>query len=182
MTGATALVLDRPGARLRRRVWTGLLAGLAAVCVTAVSIPLLATLYQVFVPVAFLIAVAHGAAVVLAVSRPGLAIGISGWSVLAIAVLGAGATGLPWPLPVTTLITQVIVCTLIGLRGDVGTAVTALLVSLAAAAAPLVLTVADPGLWPGAAANLVTFSSVAVLATVAALLVATAGPRATVGE
>ena len=171
--GATALTLDRPGSRLRAGVWQGLLAGLLAVGVTAVSVPLLATLYDVFVPLAFLLAGAHATGLVLASFRPRLAMGLSAWSMLVIALLSLGASGLPglaWPLPVATLITALLVLALIGLRGDVGTSVAALLVSIAAASAPLVVTLADGDLWQAAVPNLLTFHSVALLVTGAALV------------
>lgn len=183
--GATAMTLDRPGSRLRGDVWRGLLAGLLAVAVTPVSIPLLATLYDVFVPLAFLLAVCHGAALLLAPFRPHLAIGLSAWSVLAIALLSLGASGLPglaWPLPVATLITALLVLALVGLRGEVRTAVLALGVSVAAASAPLVVTLADGDLWSTAVPNLLTFHSLAVLVTGAMLVASRITPGVRVAE
>lgn len=183
MTGATALALDRPGARLRPQVWQTLLTALCAVSLTAVSIPLLATLYDVFVPLAFLLAAAHAAALVLAPFRTGLATGLSAGSVLAIALLSLGATelsALAWPLPVATLVTQLLVCGLVALRGDVRTAVTALAVSTVAASAPLVVTLADGTLWATALPNLVTFTCVAVLVTALGLGVSRVPGRVTV--
>lgn len=183
--GATAVTLDRPGSRLRPGVWQGLLSGLLAVAVTAVSIPLLATLYDVFVPLAFLLAATHAAALVLAPFRPRAAIALSAWSVLVTALLSLGASGLAglaWPLPVATLITALLVLVLIGLRGDVGTAVTALLVSTAAAWAPLVATLADGDLWATAVPNLLTYHSVAVLVTALSLVASRVIPRVTVAQ
>lgn len=177
--GATAL--GAPGARLGRRNWARILSCLLAVAVTAVSIPLLAVLYDIFVPLTFLLAAVHGAALVLALSRPGLAIGISGWAIVLIALLGLGASGLPhlpWPLPVATLITQVLLCALIALRGGVRTALTALAVSVVASSVPLVVTLADGDLWATAGPNLLTFSCIAALVTAAGLLTS----RVTVGE
>lgn len=182
--GATALGAPRvgaPGARLGRRNWATLLSCLLAVAVTAVSIPLLAVLYDIFVPLTFLLAAVHGAAVVLALSRPALAIGLSGWAIVLIALLGLGASGLPhlpWPLPVVTLITQVLVCALIALRGEVRPALAALAVSVAASSVPLVVTLADGDLWATALPNLLTFHCIAVLVTAAGLLAS----RVTVGE
>lgn len=180
--GATAL--DAPGARLRPVTWKTLLAWVLAVAVTAVSIPLLAILYDIFVPLTFLLAAAHGAAVVLALSRPGLAIGLSAWAIVLIALLSLGASGLPhlpWPLPVATLITQVLVCALVELRGEVRTALVALAVSVVASAAPLVVTLADGDLWATAVPTLLTFHCIAVLVTAAGLLLSRV-PRVTVGE
>lgn len=178
MSGATAIVLDRPGDRLARPVWTGLLTGLAAVALTAVSIPLLSALYGVFVPLAFLVAVAHGVGLVLAPRRPRLAVHLSGAAVLAVAVLTVTSSGLPWPVPVATMITQLLVITFVALRGDAAAAVTAVLVSLAAASAPLVLTLGDRDLWPVGSTTVLTFATIAVLVTAAALAVSRTVPGA----
>lgn len=183
--GATAVTLDRPGSRLRPGVWQGLLSGVLAAGVTAVSIPLLATLYDVFVPLAFLVAAIHAAALVLAPFRPRLAIGLSVGSVLAIAALSLGASRLPdlaWPLPVATLITALLVLALIGLRGDARTTVTALVAHIVAASAPLVVTLADGDLWSAAVPNLLTFHCVAVLVTALALGASRAISRVTVAR
>lgn len=182
--GATAVILDRPGSRLRPEVWQRMLTGVLAVSVTAVSVPLLATLYDIFVPLAFLLAAAHAAALVLALFRPGLAIGLSACTVVAVALLSLGATGLPalaWPLPVATLITQLLVCAFTALRGELRTALTALWVSVVAASVPLVVTLADGDLWATALPNLGTFHCVAVLVTAVGLGVSRAVPRVTVG-
>lgn len=179
--GATAATLDRPGSRLRPEVWRSMLTGILAVSLTAVSIPLLATLYDVFVPLAFLLASAHAAALVLAPVRPRPAIALSAGTVVAIALLSLGATGLPalaWPLPVATLITQLLVCAFIALRGELRTALTALWVSAVAASVPLVVTLADGDLWATALPNLGTFHCVAVLVTAVGLGVSRAVPSA----
>src|SRR5699024_4815362 len=89
-------------------------------------------------------------------------------AVLAIAMLSLGATelsALAWPLPVATLVTQLLICGLVALRGDRHTAITALVVSTLAASAPLVVTLADGSLWATALPNLTTFTCVAVLVT-----------------
>lgn len=176
--GATAVVLPRPGDRLTPPVWLGLLAGLAALALTAVSIPVLSVLYDVFVPVALVIAATHAAALLLAVSRPVLATGLSAGAVLVTAVLTVTSSGLPWPLPVATMITQLLVCALVGLRGDPARAVATFAVSVAAAWAPLLLAVVRGGLWSIGFGNLVTFGAVGLLVTAAALAVSTALPGA----
>ncbi|WP_109472804.1 hypothetical protein [Ornithinimicrobium cavernae] len=168
--GATALVLDRPGERLGPQVWAGLLVALAAVALTAVSIPTLSALYGVFVPLSFLLAAAHGGALVLATYRAGAAIGLSALAVLTTGLLTVTSSGLPWPLPVATMITQLLVVAFVALRGGVRVALTALLASVVAASAPLVLMVGDGDLWSVAAPTLVTFHAVAVLVTGLALV------------
>lgn len=164
-------MLDRPGARLTAPVWWGLLSGLLAVALAAVSIPVLSALYGVFVPVAFLIAGAHAAALVLAVRSPGAAVALSAAAVLATAVLTITSTGLPWPLPVPTMVGQLLVCALVGLGGDRPHGILTLLVSLAAASVPLLIAVVQGELWSVGFGNLVTFGAVGVLVTALALAV-----------
>ncbi|NLG22438.1 MAG: hypothetical protein GX555_13525 [Actinomycetales bacterium] len=169
-SGATAVVLPRPGERLGASVWLGLLAGTAALALAAVSIPVLSALYGVFVPMSFLIVMSHAAALVLAPYRPGVATGLSVAAVLATAVFTVTSSGLPWPLPVPTMITQLLVCAVVALRGDPVRAVMALVASLAAASAPLLFAVFQGDLWSVGFGNLVTFGAVGVLVTTGGLV------------
>lgn len=169
MSPATALVPARPGDRLLPRAWMGLGSVLAALALTAVTIPTLSALYGVVVPLAFVVGAAHGTALVLAPHRPVPAVLASLGSVLAVGLLATGGDGLPWPVPVATLITQVILCLLVALHGDLRLATGTLLGSAAVAGVPLVRALGDAGLWSGAAGNLLTFGCLALLVTAAGL-------------
>lgn len=168
-------LLDRAGVPLASRGLVALFTGVAALTLTAVGIPVLATLYAVFLPLAFLVAALQAAALVLAPWRPRLATGLGAYGALMTSILTLGAEhlpGLPWPLPVATLIGCLIVCALIGLRGELGTSALAFLVIGGAVLPPLVVTIGDGDLWATAVANLVTFGCVGVLVTGGALLLA----------
>ena len=163
-TGATALVMDRPGDRFTPQTWRNVLLAVGVVALTAVSIPTLSALYGGFVPLAFLVAGAHATALVLTATRPAVAIGLSAVTVLATAAVTAGAD-LAWPLPVVTMITQLLLCAFIAVRGRVGPAIAALLVSVLAASAPLILALGQEDLWQVGAGNLATFGCLALLVT-----------------
>lgn len=164
------MALPAPGDRLIGRVWTWLLVSLAALVLFAVNVPILGAVYGVFVPVAFVVAGAHSAALVLAVDRPQAAIGMAMTGAFATALLTVGEPGLPWPLPVVGLITQVLLCLLIALRHGTTTAVVAVGGVVLAAAVPLVLVVPDAALLSPAWRNLVTVTAITIFVTAAAVV------------
>ncbi|HJG79858.1 MAG TPA: sensor domain-containing protein [Brevibacterium senegalense] len=96
--------------------WAWLTAGFAAVALTAIGWPVLAAVYGVPVVVAMILALAHGAALVLTVrwSLVGLVGNVA--AILATALLTQSTLGLPWPWPVTTMLTHCLVVLLLGLR------------------------------------------------------------------
>lgn len=165
-----APALPEPGDRLLRRVWIGYLTALVTLALYAVTVPTLAALYDVSVPVAFLVAAAHVAALPLTLVRPNEAVGFSAVVLVATALLTAGAAGPPWPLPVTTMVTQLLICLAVSVRGDVALAIASVALSLGAAAAPVALESVSLGEVPGATENLVTFGSIAALVSALALV------------
>lgn len=169
MSPASALVLERPGERLLPQAWNGLAAVLAALALTAVTIPTLSVLYGVFVPLSFLVGAAHGTALAVAPHRPGPAVALSAGSVVAVGLLATTVGGLPWPVPVATMLTQLCLCLLVALRGDLRLAGLAVVASLAAAVVPLPRVLTDTASWSVAAGNLLTLCCLAVLVTAAGL-------------
>lgn len=165
----SAIVLPAPGDRLVGSVWVWLLTSLAALALFAVNVPVLGAVYEVFVPVAFVVAGAHAASLLLAVDRPQAAIGMTMAATVATALLTVGEAGLPWPLPVVGLITQVLVCLLIALRHEPATAAVAVAGTVLAAGVPLLLTLSGGALLTAGWRNLVTFTAITVF--VAALAV-----------
>jgi hypothetical protein len=166
----SAIALLAPGDRLRQEAWAVLLVGLATVSLFAVGVPILSAGYGVFVPVAFLLTTLHGASLVLALLRPGVAVAVSGAAVLLTGVLTYASTGLPWPVPVVTMIAQVVVCLMISLRGSAYAVLAAVVVSLAGATAPLLL-MAFGADGHSPAGQLVTFGAVLLLVSATGLTI-----------
>src|SRR5690606_40697985 len=84
--------------------------------ITAVSVPTLAVLYDVFVPIAFVLGILQGGSVLLAALRPwwGAAAQLAA---VAGFVAAANATGGPWPMPVLGMIALGGVLVAVGLGG-----------------------------------------------------------------
>src|SRR5690606_27457041 len=114
--------------RLTRAGWVAW--SVISFVITAVSIPTHAVLYDVFVPIAFVLGILQGGSVLLAALRPW-------WGAVAqlTAVVGfvaaADATGGPWPMPVLGMIALGGVLAALGLAGYWGVGAVTWLVAIA---------------------------------------------------
>jgi signal transduction histidine kinase len=84
--------------------------------ITAVSIPTQAVLYDVFVPIAFVLGILQGGSVLLAALRPWWG-AVAQLAAIAGFVAAADATGGPWPMPVLGMIALGGVLVALGLHG-----------------------------------------------------------------
>ena len=96
--------------------WAWLTAGFAAAVLLAVSWPVTVVVYGVPVVLAMVITLVQSAALVLAVRWPVVGIGGGTAAILAMAWATGSALGLPWPWPVTTLITTGLLVLMLALR------------------------------------------------------------------
>ena len=96
--------------------WAWLTAGFAAAVLLAVSWPVTVVVYGVPVVLALAVTLVHSAALIAAVRWPVMST-IAGTAAVAAMALAAGDTvGLPWPWPVTTLITAALLVLMLALR------------------------------------------------------------------
>ncbi|MDN5727749.1 MAG: histidine kinase dimerization/phosphoacceptor domain-containing protein, partial [Propionibacteriales bacterium] len=109
-------VMPQPGAPLMSGRWLLVLVIIAAVVLTALNASLLPSLYGVQVPIAFLITALHSASLLLALTRPWLAVAASTISIAATVPLTEGAHGLPWPVPVVSLLIVTLTCLVLAVR------------------------------------------------------------------
>lgn len=176
VTGPAALVsrvenmLHRVGVRMLSQSWLPLLVWLLMLAVLAVNASITPSLYDAVVPIALVVAVLQSASLVWALTRPRFAVGISTAAVAATTLLtAAGRDGLPWPVPVITLITLSLMVFLLALRERWTLPVAGALLPVAAAAlAGLSWHSGDSG---GYMTNLLTAASVLALVLTFGILI-----------
>lgn len=142
-----------------------------AFAITAVSIPTLAVLYDVIVPVAFVLGILQGGSVLLAALRPW-------WGAVAqLAAVGgfvaaADATGGPWPMPVLGMIALGGVLVVLGLNGYWGVGAVTWIVAIVLLAFSALVAAAFGTVAEEALADLIVTASTTALALFAAAVVA----------
>jgi len=153
-----------PGDR-RLRAWTWLAAAVLAVVLVAVSVPIAATAYGVHLLAAFATSLALAGAIPLAVRWPWLGAALSTVGLLAFALLSAASDGVPWPWPVTSIISQGAVLIVLGLMRPWW-------LGAAAWLAGVVVTTPFAFVDAGAAADVVTAAAVTAAALAVGVLIA----------
>ncbi|MGO3885353.1 MAG: sensor histidine kinase [Mycetocola sp.] len=103
-----------PAAPLPRWAWITLT--LVAIALASVSAPLNAVFYGVPVAIALVLAVLHAGSILAATAWPRTAVVASTGTVAALGVFASSGSGVLWPIGVTTLLTQLAVITVLGLR------------------------------------------------------------------
>lgn len=161
-----------PPALITGRVWLWLITGIASIALLAIGIPVMSVLYGLFVPLSFLLIGLHCIALAASVKWPRTAVALSAVVLLALALSTDTADGLPWPVPVTLLITQTLLCLLIAARNGWATTLVTALASLAAPFAELLLTsTPGDGIPSGAVANLIVYASILALAAIIGIII-----------
>lgn len=97
--------LHRIGDRLLSQDRLRVLTWLAALVTLVVNASTMPSLYDAVVPIALVVAVLQSSALVWALTRPWFAVGVATVAATATTLLTADGHGLPWPVPVITLIT-----------------------------------------------------------------------------
>ncbi|WP_052492649.1 sensor histidine kinase [Leucobacter komagatae] len=96
--------------------WVWILAGYSAVVLVAIGWPLLANLYSVHVAIAMVLVIAQAAALLLAIRLPAVAIAVAAAAPAVATLISSLDPGVPWPWPVSMLITQAGIVLIIALR------------------------------------------------------------------
>lgn len=156
-----------PLGRVRWVTWSTI-----AFAITAVSVPTQAVLYDVYLPIAFVLGILQGGSVLLAALRPW-------WGAVAqLAAVGgflgaADATGGPWPMPVLGMIALGCVLVVLGLHGYWGVGAVTWIVAMVSLTLPGIL-IAGFGAAPAeeTLANLIVTASTTALGLFAAAVVA----------
>ncbi|MER7010353.1 histidine kinase [Saccharopolyspora sp. NPDC000359] len=104
---------ERSGIQVKPVVWAAGVIGVLALALVCVAIPLNAAAFGMWVPLAFLLSVAHAGALGGALFYPRAAGVVSCVAVFLLAVASAGSTDI-WPVSVTTLIGQALVVGVLG--------------------------------------------------------------------
>ncbi|MFX4272726.1 sensor histidine kinase [Propionibacteriaceae bacterium Y1685] len=155
-------VMPQPGAPLMSGRWLMILVIIAAVALAALNASLLPAVYGVLVPIAFLITALHSASLLLALTRPWLAVASSTISVAATVPATLGDHGPPWPVPVVTLILVTLISLVLAVRETWPLPVAAAGgAALVASAWGLLLRLFAGA--PAIGANLITFASILAL-------------------
>lgn len=109
-------VMPQPGEPLMSGRLLLVLVVVACLVLTALNATLLPSLYGVSVPLAFLVTALHSASLLLALTRPWPAVAASTVSVAATVPLTVGQHGLPWPVPVVSLLLVTLMCLVLAIR------------------------------------------------------------------
>lgn len=142
-----------------------------AFVITAVSVPTQAVLYDVYVPIAFVLGILQGGSVLLAALRPW-------WGAIAhiAAVVGfvaaAEPEGAPWPMPVLGMIALGAALVVMGLHGYWGVGAVTWIAAMVLTALPALVSAGFGRVGDEAFANLVVTASTTALALFAAAVVA----------
>lgn len=164
MGGVTIARLDRTSVAAG---WTLVGAIIVAIALVSVGSALGATIYDMPVALAFGLSLVHAATIPFALRRPFTAGLISAAAVTGLAFAQSTTLGAPWPWAVTTLVTQAIVLSLVGLqaRGRIG-----VLVWLLAAGGSVIAAVYYPRGTDGATINVIIATTVTGIALSAGVI------------
>jgi signal transduction histidine kinase len=139
--------------------------------ITTISIPTQAVIYDVFVPIAFVLGILQGGSVLLAALRPWWG-AIAQFAAVAGFVAAADPAGGPWPMPVLGMIALGGVLVALGLHGYWGVGAVTLLATLVVLIFSALLAAAFGTLADEAVANLIVTASTTALGLFAAAVVA----------
>ena len=125
--------------RLKPTAQAGLLLLVPAITLISVGVPVNGVVYGMPFLVSFPLTVFHCAAIMLALLRPRFAAVAAPISVFLLAAFARDGLAAPWPVSVTTLLTQIVVILVLGLRANWSVGLSCWLggIAASAAAAPL---------------------------------------------
>ncbi len=142
-----------------------------AFAITAVGIPTQTVIYDVFVPIAFVLGILQGGGVLLATLRPWWG-AVAQLAAVAGFVAAADATGGPWPMPVLGMIALGMTLVALGLGGYWGVGAVTWIVAIAVLTFAALLAAAFGTVADEALSDLIVTGSTTALALFAAAVVA----------